>query len=48
MNKLFAWAIFSVRKLKQNESFKVRQAGGDRMQVEKEIGFLKSMVFRKN
>ena len=47
VNKLFGWAIHSVRQLKQNESFQVRQAGGDRTQLEREIQFLKSMVWRK-
>ena len=29
VNKLFGWAIHSVRQLKQNESFRLRQDGGD-------------------
>ena len=48
VNKLFGWAIFSVRKLKQNQSFQLKRDGGDDTLVEKEIQFLKSMTFRKN
>ena len=48
VNKLFGWAIHSVRQKKQKESFKVKENGGDRTQLEKEIQFLKSMIFRKS
>ena len=41
---IFGWEIFSVRQLKQNESFKLRQDGGNRAQTEEETQFLKSMV----
>ena len=47
VNKIFGWAIHSVRKKKQNQSFKVKEAGGDRAEIEAEIQLLKSMVFRK-
>ena len=42
------YLVDSVRKVKQNQSFKVRVSGGDRTKLEKEIQFLKSMVFCKN
>ena len=41
-------SIFGVRKLKQNQSFQLKQDGDDDTHVEKEIQFLKSMALCKN